>query len=55
MTVCLILVPQLIAVRLILVAHQRAAQDPWRLERQQVWPPARPVAVLQETNPQTIC
>ena len=44
---CLILVPQLIAVQLILVAHRRAAQDPRRLERQQVWPPARPVAVLQ--------
>ena len=46
---CLTLVHLLRVVWPIAVAHQRAAQDPcqpWRLERQQIWPPARPVAAL---------
>ena len=37
------------AVRPIPVAHQRAAlapHQPWRPERQQIQPPARPVAVM---------
>ena len=45
----LTLVHLLRAVRPIPVAHWRAAltpRQPQRLERQQIWPPARPVAVL---------
>ena len=47
---CLILDRLLIAVWLTPVAHRRAAlapHQPWGPMRQQIWPPPRPVAVLQ--------
>ena len=47
---CLILDRLLIAVRLTPVAHWRTAlapRQPQGLMRQRIWPPARPVAVLQ--------
>ena len=50
MTMCLILDRPLIAVRLTPVAHRRAALAPRQPQgpmRQQIQPPARPVAVLQ--------
>ena len=49
MTMCLTLVHKLKAVQPIPVAHWRAAlapHQPRRLERQQIWPPLRPVVVL---------
>ena len=50
MTMCLILDRLPIAVRPTPVAHRRAAlapRQPWGPMRQQIWPPMRPMAVLQ--------
>ena len=53
---CLTLVQRLEAVRPRPVAHQRAALTTCllqRLERQQIWPPPRPVAVSSSSNGST--